>query len=53
MPPKNKKGAETEDLGLMKAARFGRVKNTVRELWFHRLLHSNRFAMKAFCHLFF
>mmetsp|Transcript_3286 Transcript_3286/g.6809 ORF Transcript_3286/g.6809 Transcript_3286/m.6809 type:complete len:428 (-) Transcript_3286:649-1932(-) len=29
MPPKNKKGAETEDLGLMKAARFGRVKNTL------------------------
>lgn len=29
MPPKAKKTAEDEDLGLMKAARFGRVKNTV------------------------
>ena len=30
MPPKNKKkGGEEEDLGLMKAARFGRVKNTL------------------------
>lgn len=37
MPPKNKKNQETEDLGLMKAARFGRVKNTVSDLWFrHR-----------------
>mmetsp|Transcript_11603 Transcript_11603/g.33393 ORF Transcript_11603/g.33393 Transcript_11603/m.33393 type:complete len:428 (+) Transcript_11603:118-1401(+) len=29
MPPKSKKKDETEDLGLMKAARFGRVKNTL------------------------
>lgn len=29
MPPKAKKKLEDEDLGLMKAARFGRVKNTV------------------------
>eukprot|EP00529_Nitzschia_sp_RCC80_P020194 CAMPEP_0113488968 /NCGR_PEP_ID=MMETSP0014_2-20120614/26290_1 /TAXON_ID=2857 /ORGANISM="Nitzschia sp." /LENGTH=427 /DNA_ID=CAMNT_0000382697 /DNA_START=51 /DNA_END=1334 /DNA_ORIENTATION=- /assembly_acc=CAM_ASM_000159 len=29
MPPKNKKKGEEEDLGLMKAARFGRVKNTL------------------------
>jgi len=29
MPPKAKKTAEDEDLGLMKAARFGRVKNTL------------------------
>lgn len=29
MPPKNKKKNEEEDLGLMKAARFGRVKNTL------------------------
>jgi ribosome biogenesis GTPase A len=28
MPPKKKKGEE-EDLGLMRAARFGRVKNTL------------------------
>jgi len=29
MPPKAKKNLENEDLGLMKAARFGRVKNTL------------------------
>mmetsp|Transcript_41842 Transcript_41842/g.46740 ORF Transcript_41842/g.46740 Transcript_41842/m.46740 type:complete len:425 (-) Transcript_41842:548-1822(-) len=29
MPPKAKKKLEDEDLGLMKAARFGRVKNTL------------------------
>lgn len=29
MPPKSKKKQENEDLGLMKAARFGRVKNTL------------------------
>jgi len=29
MPPKAKKKQENEDLGLMKAARFGRVKNTL------------------------
>jgi len=29
MPPKGKKKQEDEDLGLMKAARFGRVKNTL------------------------
>jgi hypothetical protein len=29
MPPKNKKKGEDDDLGLMKAARFGRVKNTL------------------------
>lgn len=29
MPPKAKKKKEDEDLGLMKAARFGRVKNTL------------------------
>jgi len=29
MPPKGKKNAGTEDLGAMKAARFGRVKNTL------------------------
>jgi len=29
MPPKGKKKQENEDLGLMKAARFGRVKNTL------------------------
>jgi len=29
MPPKAKKNAGDEDLGLMKAARFGRVKNTL------------------------
>jgi hypothetical protein len=28
MPPKKKKG-DDEDLGLMRAARFGRVKNTL------------------------
>ena len=33
MPPKAKKKQENEDLGLMKAARFGRVKNTVRKIW--------------------
>jgi len=29
MPPKGKKKQENEDLGMMKAARFGRVKNTL------------------------
>lgn len=38
MPPKAKKNQETEDLGLMKAARFGRVKNTVSDLWFRNRL---------------
>ena len=32
MPPKNKKKQEDEDLGAMRAARFGRVKNTVGSL---------------------
>ena len=29
MPPKKKKGADDEGLGLMRAARFGRVRNTL------------------------
>ena len=29
MPPKKKNQGGNEDLGLMKAARFGRVKNTL------------------------
>jgi hypothetical protein len=29
MPPKKKNQKNDEDLGLMKAARFGRVKNTL------------------------
>ena len=33
MAPKGKKTESNEDLGLMKAARFGRVKNTVRSPW--------------------
>jgi ribosome biogenesis GTPase A len=45
MPPKGKKNkGDDEDLGLMKAARFGRVKNTVRSLWFRRL-YQNHFVI--------
>lgn len=29
MPPKKKNNQESEDLGAMRAARFGRVKNTL------------------------
>ena len=47
MPPKAKKNQETEDLGLMKAARFGRVKNTVRDLWLQRRLHKDRYATES------
>jgi hypothetical protein len=31
MPPKKKKGEEEEDLGAMRAARFGRVKSKCRD----------------------
>jgi len=49
MPPKNKKKQEDEDLGAMRAARFGRVKNTVGSLrlQLHTWLHADHVVIVA------